>query len=153
MIYFFIILSYEVIFNKFYLMNNIEIIKDLLGIYSTEPECEKDKYIHAFSFNKEILNNMININIPYEEKYIYSIEPVKMYLFDESLDKKIIYIEDNFEYNKILFPIYGFYDIKNNLCNKVLLSTNKINKYMENCGISSNSINIDTFYDESILNA
>ena len=57
-------------------------------------------------------------------------------------------------YADISGPIYGFNYMKNDsICHQILLSTQNITKYLEKEGISSNPIQIDTFYEEGILNA
>ena len=54
--------------------------KDLLGLCFTSPDCNEDQYFHAFSFDKDILVNMIdNINI--EERNFYSIKNIKLFEF------------------------------------------------------------------------
>jgi uncharacterized ubiquitin-like protein YukD len=145
-------------------MSNTEPLKcckDLLGLWFTEPECEYDRYVHAFSFDKNILIDMLNKNIKDEEKMMYSIEPVKIYSLSGVVIKKsnkesllLHRIEDNFPFKNIFDPIYGFNKISSNECEQVLLTVDKkdIMPTIENMGISSNPIHIDTFYEEGILN-
>jgi len=147
--------------------------EDLLGLYFTSPDEALDKYVHAFSFSKDVLEKMIANDIKEEEKNYYSIEPIKLYLLidwdtdnkydTESMKKKghSFYNVDkvpyaNFEYT----PIYGynFMCMRKGyiVCDQVLLATTKyqiekIEKIQKN-GISSIPIQIDTFYEESILN-
>jgi len=136
--------------------------KDLLGLWFTEPDCKDDKYIHAFSFDKDILIDMINKNIKDEDKHLYSIEPVKIYSLLEIIIKKtnetsvlLHRIDDDFPFKNIFEDIYGFNKITSNDCEQVLLVTNKnhITPTIKNNGISANPIHIDTFYEEGILNA
>ena len=65
----------------------------------------------------------------------------------------IVHHVDKYEYKNISHPIYGYYLLKNDEYEQVLLSTFEINEYMERSGISHNPIEIDTFYEEAILNA
>ena len=149
--------------------NNIESIKyckDLLGICFTDPDEPSDQYFHAYSFDKNTLIDMIN-DIDQSEKNYYSIKNIKLYRFlhtiqydsNDKLNKKnvsgiLLKTLDEWNYNTIIDPIYGFNYIKNNDCEQVLLSTNNSNSsFLQNSGISYNPIIIDTFYSESILNA
>jgi len=143
--------------------------EDLLGLYFTSPDEACDKYVHAFSFSKDVLEKMIANNIGEEEKKYYSVEPIKLYLFiewdidnysfPESMrNKRYSFANlDKMPYSHIGYPIYGYNfmcmrkcDI---VCDQVLLTTNKIVEQIEKNGISSNPIQIDTFYEEGILNA
>jgi len=136
---------------------------NLLGLYSRYDPDDLD-YVYAFSFDKQILLNMIRNNVPEEEKKYYSIKPIKIYkqavIFREEDNKpcEIIFNisnNSNMIYDEKLFPIYGFNLIGNNntTCDQVLLSTKNKNQYLVNEGISHNPIEIDTFYEESIVNA
>ena len=45
--------------------------EDLLGFCFTSPDECRDQYFHAFSFDHDILNNMINNNVNnYEKTFI-----------------------------------------------------------------------------------
>lgn len=143
-------------------MDDLKYCKDMLGLWFNEPDSKEDKYIHAFSFDVDILINMINTNIKDNEKHLYSIEPVKIYCLTSIIIKKtdeescILHrIDDNFLFKNIYEPIYGFNKLSSNHCEQVLLIANKndITETIENHGISANPIYIDTFYEESILNA
>ena len=143
--------------------------EDLLGLYFTSPDEARDRYVHAFSFSRYVLESMIANNIQDEEKEYYSVEPIKLYRliewdtdnpsFPESMKNKrhSLACLDKMAYSDIGYPIYGY----NNMymskgcisCEQVLLSTNKIIEQIENNGVSSNPIEIDTFYEEGILNA
>jgi hypothetical protein len=141
---------------------SLKYCKDLLGLWFNEPNSKEDKYIHAFSFDVDILINIMNTNIKDNEKHLYSIEPVKMYCLSSIIIKKtgeeslILHrIEDNLPFTNIFEPIYGFNKLTSNDCEQVLLVVNKndITPTIENNGISANPIHIDTFYEEGILNA
>ena len=139
--------------------------KDLLGLCFTSPDESRDQYFHAFSFDHDILNNMINNNVKDNEKNFYSIKNIKLYKYFPLkkcvLNNKVIKgmyvcmnnndIYDNNELNLIYG--YNYIEEENYLCEQVLLSTEVINEEMIHAGISLNPINIDTFYEESILNA
>jgi hypothetical protein len=146
--------------------------KELLGLCFTSPDECRDQYFHAFSFDHDILNNMINNNVNNDEKNFYSIKNIKLFQYvsfipteriDQIFSKKNVtglFLQLNSEINKNykydedeLKTIYGYNYLKNNLCEQVLLSTNIITDKMKYDGISSVPIIIDTFYEESILNA
>ena len=149
-----------------------KLCKDLLGLCFTSPDECRDQYFHAFSFDHDILNNMINNNVNNDEKNFYSIRNIKLFQYvsiipteriDQFFSKKNVTglflqlnseINKNYKYNEDeLKTIYGYNYLKNNLCEQVLLSTNIITDKMKYAGISSVPIIIDTFYEESILNA
>ena len=156
--------------------------EELWGLYFTRPDCEEEKYVHAFSFNKEILEHMIATQVPENEKSYYSIDPIKMYIyisvahFGKNVKEKnkmllattipgthIMHIHgmlnvvdmDNLTYKQLPGLIYGFNYTRHNssICEQILLCTDEKTTYMETAGISSIPIQIDTFYEESILNA
>lgn len=156
----------------------------LLGLYFTEPDCPEDKYIQAFSFDIQILQSMIENQVPNIDKEYYSIQPVKVlyhYVCQSEEEKKslsenlqkskekkfknkkfknikgLIFdysTQTNKLFDELEFPIYGYNSITDDFCQQVLLCTGKPDelKFQSN-GISSNPIQIDTFYEESILNA
>ena len=141
--------------------------KDLFGLWLTSPDCSEDQYISAFSFDTQILKNMIEMCVDETEKNYFSIKPVKFYqylsisppyvltdsLFLEKNVSGIIIPNDNLKFGEVKDNIYGYYRIKNGQCEQVLLCTKIINNFMESNGISCNPIQIDKFYEESILNA
>jgi hypothetical protein len=53
--------------------------KHLFGLYFTEPDANDCKYVHAFSFSKQILEDMITNNCLENEQKYYSINPVSMF--------------------------------------------------------------------------
>ena len=166
---------------------------ELLGLCFTDPDCKYDQYFHAFSFDIDILNNMIMNVVNPKEKDFFSIKKIKLYEYikinsseeatcffgknkemnrsfrgdssifsgvstKENTNSFYICRNSNNKYNDLRYPIYGFNHTKKTvyegeLCTQVLLSTNEITDYMKKCGISSNPININIFYEESILNA
>jgi hypothetical protein len=144
---------------------------ELLGLCSTIPDCKYDQKIHAFSFDRDILNNMIMNVINPTEKDFFSIKKIKLYeyvkidssekascFFGKNTNSFYICRNSNNKYNNLRYPIYGFNHTKKTvhereLCTQVLLSTNEITDFMKICGISSNPININTFYEDSILTA
>ena len=147
---------------------------ELLGLCFTDPDCKYDQYFHAFSFDRDILNNMIMNVVNSTEKDFFSIKKIKLYeyvkidlleedktLIGKNTNSFYIYRNSINKYKNLIYPIYGFNYTKKivhegcegELCTQVLLSTNEITDFMKTCGISSNPININTFYEESILNA
>lgn len=52
---------------------------NLLGLYFTDPDCSDDKYIHAYSFDKNVLIDLINEHVTNEKKKYYSVEKIKLY--------------------------------------------------------------------------
>jgi hypothetical protein len=140
--------------------------KHLFGLYFTEPDANDCKYVHAFSFSKQILEDMIINNCLENEKDYYSINPVSMFAHivvkintsdisdSEKKNYNLLFDIGELNYADISGPLYGFNYMKNDIiCDQILLSTQNITKYLEKEGISSNPIQIDTFYEESILNA
>lgn len=151
----------------------------LLGLYFIDPDCPEDKYIHAFSFDINILQDMIENKVPIKDKKYYSIQPVKvLYHYEcqtieeknslsenlQQLKKKkfknikgLIFdysTQTNKLFDELEFPIYGYNSITDDFSQQVLLCTkNPDEKKFQSNGISSNPIQIDTFYEESILNA
>ena len=43
--------------------------EELWGLYFTRPDCEEEKYVHAFSFNKEILAFSTFLNVEKDLEY------------------------------------------------------------------------------------
>jgi len=139
---------------------NINYCKNLLGLWFTEPDCEDDKYVHAFSFDKIILNNILENDVKKDDRHFFSISRVRLYTASEINDeqkKKIIILpmNDDFIFDNIKKPIYGFNKLTSDNCEQVLLciDINNITDIIKEMGISSNPIKINTFYEESILNA
>ena len=144
---------------------------ELLSLYSSDPDGKYDQKFHAFSFDRDILNNMIMNVVNPTKKDFFSIKKIKLYeyvkidsfeeannFFGKNTNSFYICRNSNNKYNDLRYPIYGFNHTKKTvhereLCTQVLLSTNEITDFMKICGISSNPININTFYEESILNA
>jgi len=140
--------------------------EDLLGLYFTNLDETLERYVHAFSFSKDILENMIANDVEEEEKKYYSIHPIKLYrLFEQSSlpdDRKysLMYRKKQ-AYSDIKYPIYGYNFMYINttsnscdlLCNQVFVIYTYNMRTFEKNGISSIPIEIDTFYYESILNA
>jgi hypothetical protein len=139
--------------------------KDLLGLYFTDPDCKLDEYVHAFSFERTTLENMIENNVPEKERNYYSIKHIKLFqCYDSTRDvdkKSLLLYCGHLHYERVDCLIYGYnkpekivyngnmYDI----FNQVLVATSIINEDMKLNGISENPLDIDTFYEESILNA
>lgn len=153
---------------------------DLLGLYFIHPEHKKEQIVYAFSFDRRILEQMIIDNFTEEEQYNYSIKSIVIYTYislennDESTKIKLnkLFNSKNargmfmrqLDYNHIEFPLYGYYrncekekDREGNIGVKqqqVILSIDdKYKKLIKNNLISENPINIDTFYEEGIMNS
>ena len=140
----------------------------LLGLYFTSPDCIQDKYIHAYSFHTNILQNLIELNASVSEKNYYSIEPVKFYQYlyveksdhvDDFFGKKningLIMKNKNIKFKEAQNNIYGYYRI-NKLTSQeeqVLLLCNNTENFITNSNISLNPVIIDIFYEEGIMNA
>jgi len=131
-----------------------KLYEDLLGICFTSPDCEEDQCFHAFSFNEETLKNMIENITPKEEQKYYSIKIIYVFKYISSSMNKVsgFFLANEFNYDD-LDHMYGFNKIHDFNCEQVILITDYITDYMKECGISHNKIEIDTFYEESILNA
>ena len=140
----------------------------LLGLYFTSPDFIQDKYIHAYSFHTNILQNLIELNSSVSEKEYYSIEPVKFYQYlyvvkSDSVDtffgKKnvngLIGQNENIKFKEVQNNIYGYYriDKQTNQEEQVLLLCKNKENFIKNSNISLNPVIIDTFYEEGIMNA
>ena len=139
-------------------IKNNKYCKDLLGLWFCEPDCEYDIYLHAFSFDKDILNNMIESYIKDEDKHLYYISRVKLYSISQIIQGNksklmILPMDDNCNFNNIEKPIYGFNKMIGDKCEQILLTTDIINNDIIDMGISSKPIKIDSFYEESVSNA
>ena len=139
-------------------MKKPKFCKDLLGLWYCEPDYEYDKYVYAFSFDKDILNNMIEEHVNDEDKHLYFISRIGVYSLCESdYENKIRHVilpmDDNCCFDTLKYPIYGFNKITGDKCEQVILCSNFFNDRIIDMGISTNPIKIDTFYPESILNA
>ena len=153
---------------------------DLLGLYFIHPECKEEHIVYAFSFDRQILEKMIIDNFTEEDRHYYSIKSIVIYTYislennDESTKIKLnkLFNSKNargmfmrqLDYNHIEFPLYGYYrncekekDREGNIGVKqqqVILSIDdKYKKLIKNNLISENPINIDTFYEEGIMNS
>jgi hypothetical protein len=134
--------------------DKVKFYKDLLGIFFTSPDCEEDQYFHAFSFEREVLENMIkNYVCKIEQKY-YSIKKIKVfqYIISKDIEQNLYIPYNQYEYNNS-FPMYGYNLIYDSKCEQIILITDSITDKLKENGISENQIKIDTFYEESILNA
>ena len=133
--------------------------RDLLGLYFTTPDSAKDEYVHAFSFKKDVLENMIETNVLSQEKSYYSIQPISLfcnYILDFYIveSTRTLINANNMKYKDISHPIYGLNHTRiDGKCVQILISTNVITDVMEKNGISAVPLKIDTFYEEGILNA
>jgi hypothetical protein len=148
---------------------NNRLCQDLLGLYFTSPDCDLDEYVHAFSFKRSILENMIECFVPEKEREYYSIKHIKIYHSYESNrntniikpKRTLLFYCKKLQYDQINCLIYGYNMPEKkfkegnmyNTYNQVLVSTSIITDEMIENGISENSLDIDTFYEESILNA
>lgn len=133
---------------------------DLLGLWFTDPECTEDQYIHAISFNKNVLEDMIKNTVPTEEKGYFSIDKVRTvkYCKEFSTETREFYEVQELSgpFDPIIAePFYGYNNLFNikKVCEQVILFTDVKTKNMELAGISSEPIKLDTYYEESILNA
>lgn len=131
---------------------------DLLGILFTSPDCEQDQCYHAFSFDRDILEDMIEKYVSKEEKSYYSIRKIRVFQYivgkDNEKNLKLFIPYDCHLYNDS-YPMYGFNLISKDQykVEQVILITYSIIDSLKESGISHNQIKINTFYEESILNA
>ena len=153
---------------------------DLLGLYFIHPECKEEHIVYAFSFDRQILEKMIIDNFIEEEQKYYVVKSIVIYTYislennDESTKIKLnkLFNSKNarglimrqLDYNNIEFPLYGYYrncqgELDSNgdrgiKEQQVILSIDdKYKKLIKNELISHNPINIDTFYEEGIMNS
>jgi len=130
----------------------IKYCKDLLCIISSDPLSDTEKYVHAFSFSREVLQEMISAFIIDREHDFYLIDSIKLYIYSSRLNK-VYRVQDETPYNEISFPIYGLNKMNSNNCEQVLVAMNTKPDFIEESLISTKPITIDTFYEDSILNA
>ena len=97
--------------------NSTKFYKDLLGICFTSPDCEEDQYFHAFSFERDVLENMILNNVCKIEQRYYSIKKIKVfqYLISKDIEQNLYIPYYQYEYNN-LFPMYGYNLIYDSKC-------------------------------------
>lgn len=137
--------------------------KNLLAIFFTEPDDERDEYVHAFSFNENILQLLLIANVSEECRHMYSIKPIKSLLHMSGIDSKnhikhFLLETENKKYSDINKTVYGINMESDEKCEQVLLFIEETNiKYIRDnssvvVDISENAIQIDTFYPEGILN-
>jgi len=153
---------------------------DLLGLYFIHPECKEEHIVYAFSFDRQILEQMIIDNFIEEDRHNYSIKSIVIHTYislennDEATKIRLnnLFNSKNarglimrqLDYNDIDFPLYGYYrncekekDHDGNIGVKeqqVILSIDdKYKKLIKNELISGNPININTFYEEGIMNS
>lgn len=139
----------------------------LLCIVFTEPTStltSSDKYVHAFSFNNDLLKNMLIKNVPKEYRDMYSIETFKPTLMHNKTQntsgniQHIIFSASSKRYEYITKPKYGINIEINGECRQGLLFVDEneieyIKKYSTKIlDISENPLEIDKFYPEGILN-
>lgn len=147
---------------------------NLLGLYFTDPDCSDDKYIHAYSFDKNVLIDLINKHVTNEKKKYYSIEQIQLYKYievaksdstDNLFGKKNIcglitcasdehfFGKDEIKFGKVQNKIYG-YNKKNKITNideqSLLICESK--NFSNNLNISYNPVLINKFYEEGIMN-
>lgn len=135
-----------------YADTEINYCKDLLCIISSDPLSNTEKYVHAFSFSREILDEMISAFIKDKEHDFYSIDTINIYIYSNR-SLKLFRVPPETPYNEILFPIYGLNKMNTNNYEQVLVAINTKPDTIEESLISANPITIDTFYEDSILNA
>jgi len=135
---------------------------NLLGLYFISPDCKLDEYCHAYSFSMNNLENILKMDVPENEKKYYLIKPIILYkcirdinnnsylIEIKDISEYEIYKESLYAYNKI--ELVNIDNIQYEICKHVLLFTKNIsNKMIEN-GISKKYLEIDKFYEESIIN-
>ena len=136
----------------------VKVYGDLLGILFISPDCEQDQCYHAFSFDRDILEDMIEKYVSKEEKPYYLIRKIRVFQYitgkDNEKNLKLFIPYDCHLYNDS-YPMYGFNLISKDQCKveQVILITYSIIDSLKESGISHNQIKINTFYEESILNA
>jgi len=144
-------------------MNNRVNCDEIYGLYLIEPSCNIDQYICAVSFDKEILNNILDKDVVNSEKKYHVIKKVKYYSLDLIDNKVIITKKHSISKNKFDKSLYSFNKIitKDNyqICEQVLLNINEelnINDLRHSSlfknNISQSQIKFDKYYLESIMN-
>jgi hypothetical protein len=161
-------------------------LRDIYGLYVNDKLDDECSYVHAFSYDNNVLQKFIDENSEYfdeqKDNINIKIEKVQSYNVLISVDGKELFMHDssslliysgefdNLSGNKI----YGWNKETKNKdgtwrCDQVLiviysqfeLGTEGHNSFLEKIkknkifkgGISLNNIEIDTYYEESIMNA
>ena len=159
-------------------MTDIVNCDEIYGLYLIDPCCNLDQYICAVSFDKEILNNILDKYVENDKKKYYIIKKVK-YCSVNLINNKII-IREKKSISKNIFDksLYAFNKIivkdNNEICEQVLLNINEVLNINEklninqelninvlsfflslenNNSISDSEIKFDKYYHESIMNA
>jgi hypothetical protein len=136
------------------------------GIYSLlsiEKNCTEDQYIQAISYDKNVLQSMLDnldsntLNLAdfviKENTPVYSL--LKLRTNTEDKSKIYLYPVKKFNTNKL----YGFNKITSNGVEQVLLDITVFNNFeLKNKpffknDLSDNSIIFDKYYDEGIMNS
>lgn len=141
-------------------INNLDL--NLIGLYFISPDCEWDEYCHAYSFSMKILENLLKKEVPENEKKYYIIKPIILYkrITDINNNSYLIEIKDIIEYENYKKSLYAYNKIEEviidnipcEICKHVLLFTKNISNKMKENGISKEYVEIDKFYEESIIN-
>jgi hypothetical protein len=146
-------------------MDNQKLCKEMLSIVFTDPECNTNKYVHAISFSKNILDKLLIDNVCEERRSLYSIEPIISLLHFKGIDsnenikfKHFILRADDKIYSEIKQSTYGANISYIGNCKQSLLFIDESSKdYVKNSkivlDISSNPIEIDKFYSNGIMNS
>ena len=155
----------------------MESASNLLGLYLVNPEDSIEKVLHAISFNKDTLTNMLEL---FDKDYVnrskieicpvkfYSIlklikpddlknSPIKLYGKNKDL---LLTCTSKFIKETIENEIYGFTLLLNNKFEECIINISKEhNDHLEyikstsNIGyFSENPIKFDTLYEEGIMN-
>jgi hypothetical protein len=136
------------------------------GIYSLlsiEKDCSEDQYIQAISYDKNVLQSMLDnldsntLNradfVIKENTPVYSL--LKLRTNTEDKSKIYLYPVNKFNTNKL----YGFNKMTSNGVEQVLLDVTTFNNFeLKNKpffknDLSDNSIIFDKYYDEGIMNS
>ena len=143
---------------------------EIYGLFFIDPLCDLNQYICAVSFDKEILNYILDKEIEHDEKKFHVIKKVKYYSLDifnnrifmtnKKSMKKNIFDKSLYAFNKIIVKD------NNELCEQVLLNINNVLNINQELNInvlkfflslkndiSDSEIKFDKYYTESIMNA
>jgi hypothetical protein len=146
-------------------MNNNKFCRDLLSLVFTEPDYNTDTYVHAFSFDANLLNKLLINHVHKDAQQMYSIKPINSYFHinahNLNHDKRnFLLFADSKIYSEMNKNIYGINIVDSNeVCRQSLLfiDDQHLEYIRDNSNnvldISANPIEMDTFYPEGILNA
>ncbi len=148
----------------------IRYIKNLLALRSNHPEDAEEACYYGISFDRKVLEDMINL-LPDEVREYASISDIDVYEYiniinEEEREKAtkifkspnkvigmLVKLLGDTKFCSISKPIYAYnHKVGKYKYKQVLLATDTITNKMERNGICDEPIQLDMFYEETIIN-